>query len=143
MNVHGLGYRIRRGAHGVRVCLGIVVTVNTAACAPSPDPQSADPATATVEYYRAHREARDAMLAACANDPGRLAATAECVNAKAAASIEGQGSSRDLPPLDLPGPVVADGAGQDERAGGEDRAGDARAADETGGGGQGGVEDRR
>lgn len=143
MNVHGLGHRIRRGAHGVRVCLGIVVTVSTAACAPSPDPQSAGSATATVDYYRAHAEARESMLAACANDPARLAATAECVNAKAAGRIEGIGSSRDLPPLDLPTPVVADRAGQDEHAGGDDRAGDASAADETDGGGQGSVEDRR
>ena len=89
--------RIRRGALGVRACLGIVVTIGSAACAPSPNPTHQ-----TVEYYRANREAREARLAECANDPGTLGKTPDCVNARQAGSLESIGSLRDLPPLQLP-----------------------------------------
>lgn len=88
--------RIRHGARGVRWCLGIVVTISSAACAPSPDPTHQ-----TVEYYRANREAREAKVAECANDPGALGKTPDCINAKQAAAIEGLGSLRDMKPLGL------------------------------------------
>lgn len=87
---------IRHGAHGVRWCLGIVVTIGTAACAPSPEPTHQ-----TVEYYRTNREAREAKVAECANDPGTLGKTPDCINAKQAAAIEGLGSLRDMKPLGL------------------------------------------
>lgn len=89
--------RIRRGAHGARWCLGIVVTIGTAACAPSPEPTHQ-----TVEYYRANRDAREAKLAECENDPGALGQTPDCINAKAAARRDMK-TLRDLPPLNLPG----------------------------------------
>lgn len=89
--------RFRRGARRVRQCLGIVVTISSAACAPSPDP-----VTHTVAYYREHTEARDAKVVVCSDDPGALGRTADCVNALEASRIEGIGSMRDLPPLGLP-----------------------------------------
>jgi hypothetical protein len=87
--------RIRHGARGARLCLGIVVTISSAACAPSPEPHQ------TVEYYRANREARETKVAECANDPGALGKTPDCINAKQAAQVEGIGSLRDLPPMGL------------------------------------------
>lgn len=87
----------RRGAQGVRWCLGIVVTIGAVACAPSPEPTHQ-----TVEYYRANRDARDAKLAECANDPGALGQTPDCINARQAARLDVK-SLRDLAPLDLPG----------------------------------------
>jgi hypothetical protein len=97
MNYEQKLIRIRRGARGVRLCLGIVVTIGSAACAPSPDPTHQ-----TVEYYRANREAREARLAECSNDPGMLAKTPDCVNAREAGKLESIGSLRDLPPMQLP-----------------------------------------
>lgn len=87
---------IRHGARGVRWCLGIVVTISAAACAPSPEPTHQ-----TVEFYRANREAREAKVAECANDPGALGKTPDCVNAKQAMQIEDVGNLRDLPPMGL------------------------------------------
>jgi hypothetical protein len=93
---HGLIQRLRRGAQSVRWCLGTVVTVGAAACAPSPEPTHQ-----TVEYYRTNPDARAARLTECGNDPGVLEKTPDCVNAREAERIEGIGSLRDLPPLGL------------------------------------------
>lgn len=92
----GLIQRLRRGAQSVRWCLGIVVTIGSAACAPSPEP-----AYQTVEYYRANLEARQARVAECAKDPAVLGKTPDCVNAKRAEELESIGSVRDLPPMQL------------------------------------------
>ena len=76
----------------------MVVTVGAVvACAPAPDRSQH-----TVDYYRAHGDARVAMLAQCANDPGTLAGKPDCRNAREAARIEGIGSLKRLPPLGLP-----------------------------------------
>ncbi|MGE0645345.1 MAG: EexN family lipoprotein [Nitrospira sp.] len=40
----------------------------------------------TVEWYKAHDVEREAMLTKCLNNPGQLAETPNCVNAKEAAS---------------------------------------------------------
>ena len=96
-SMRGRARRVRRGAPGGRLCLGIVVTIGSAACAPSPDE-----ASLTVEYYRTHAEEREAKLAACGNDPGGLGRTPGCVNARQAARLEGVGSLRDLPAFGLP-----------------------------------------
>lgn len=89
--------RIRPGAQCVRIGLGIVVTVSAAvSCAPVPDPAN------TVSYYREHAEERDAALKKCADDPGSLGQQPDCVNAREAARLEGIGSQRELPPLNLP-----------------------------------------
>jgi len=92
-----LNIRFRRGAWRVRQCLGIVVAISSAACAPSPEPVAH-----TVAYYREHTEARDDRVAACSDDPGGLGKTTDCVNALEASRSEGIGSLRDLPPLGLP-----------------------------------------
>jgi hypothetical protein len=90
--------RFRPGAQRWRNGLGIVVTISAAvACAPVPD-RSAH----SVDYFRAHRQAREARLAECERDPGMLGHESNCVNARAAARIESLGSLRTLPPLGLP-----------------------------------------
>ena len=88
--------RIRRGALSARTCLGIVVTVGAAACAPSPNPTHQ-----TVDYYRTNAEARQAMLTKCENDLGALGKTPDCVNAREAEGQESIGRLRDLPPMGL------------------------------------------
>lgn len=40
----------------------------------------------TVEWYKAHEAERETMLKKCLNNPGQLAETPNCVNAKEAAS---------------------------------------------------------
>ena len=40
----------------------------------------------TVEWYKAHDAEREAMLQKCQSNPGQLAETPNCVNAKEAAS---------------------------------------------------------
>lgn len=114
--------RIRHGASGVRWCLGIVVTVTSAACAPSPEPTHQ-----TVEYYRTNRDAREAKLAECANDPGALGQTPDCINARQAARQDVK-TLRDLAPLNLPGatPNEAQDENNAGRAGAESRPRDAR-----------------
>ena len=89
--------KIRPGAQRVRNCLGIVVTVSAAvSCAPAPDQAN------TVTFYREHADERAAALKRCADDPGSLGQQPDCVNAREAARLEGVGSLRELPPLDLP-----------------------------------------
>lgn len=90
--------RFRPGARSVRMRLEIVVTLSAVtACAPVPNR-----AQHSVDYYRAHPVALNAMLARCMNDPGRLGHTPECINARAASRIEGIGSLGRLPPMGLP-----------------------------------------
>lgn len=90
--------QFRPGARRVRIRLGIAVTVMSAAgCAPAPNS-----AHHTVEGYLKNPDLRRAALVRCANDPGRLGSTADCVNARKAEGIAGLGSLRDLPPLKLP-----------------------------------------
>jgi hypothetical protein len=72
------------------------LTLFLSACAQAPDH-----ARHTVEDYRADRTLRDTTLKACANDPGTLGKTPDCVNAQSAAALEGAGSLRKLPPLKL------------------------------------------
>ncbi|MEJ1961046.1 MAG: EexN family lipoprotein [Gammaproteobacteria bacterium] len=55
----------------------------------------------TVSWFQQHPDERKAMVARCADDPGRLAKTPNCVNAQQAESIEGIGSFRKLPPVGL------------------------------------------
>ena len=58
-------------------------------------------ATHTVEWYLAHNVDRAAMVERCANNPGTLEETPDCVNAFAAAQRADIGSLRKLPPLGL------------------------------------------
>jgi len=68
------------------------------ACAPAPDRGHF-----TVEYYRAHADERNGMIAQCANDPGTQGRDPDCINAREAARIEGVGSLQRLPPMGLSG----------------------------------------
>lgn len=61
----------------------------------------------TVDYYRAHGKERQALLATCANDPGRLSNKPACINAQQAELREGIGSFKDLPPMGLSGTGAA------------------------------------
>ena len=89
--------RFRPGARSVRMRLEIVVTLSAVtACAPVPNR-----AQHSVDYYRAHPAALKVMLARCTNDPGHLARAPDCINARAAARIEGIGSLERLPPMGL------------------------------------------
>ncbi len=91
--------RFRPGARSARMSLGFVVTALSAAgCAPVPDR-----ASHTVEEYRQDAHLRHETLTRCANDPGSLGTSPDCVNARDAEKQLGVGNLRDLPPLRLPG----------------------------------------
>jgi hypothetical protein len=88
----------RPGAQGRRFSLGLVVTIlSTASCAPAPDR-----AAHTVEEYGNDRELRANKMRNCANDPGTVGATPDCINAREAERRASIGSLRTLPPLKLP-----------------------------------------
>ncbi len=100
--MNSIAGRIRHGAQHARMCLGVVVTlVSAVGCAPSPDR-----AQYTVEQYRHDARLRKEQVRRCANDPGSLGKTAECINALRAESLEGIGSFKDLPPMKLPPPRI-------------------------------------
>ena len=70
--------------------------------------------THSVDYYRARAAERAAMLSTCANDPGDLRDSPNCVNAREAARVEDVGSLKSLPPMGLPvgqGPDQSGGRG--------------------------------
>jgi len=75
--------------------------------------QKEEPAQ-TVSWFQQHPDERKATVARCADDPGRLATTPNCINAQQAESIEGIGSFRKLPPLGLD-PNRKPGFEEDER----------------------------
>jgi hypothetical protein len=90
--------RFRPGARSVRIGLGIVVTaISAAGCAPAPDQGSH-----TVDEYRKNRALLEERLARCAEDPGLLGKSVDCINAREAERSVGIGSLRALKPLKLP-----------------------------------------
>jgi hypothetical protein len=90
--------RFRPGAQVWRLRLGLVVTIlSTVSCAPAPDR-----AAHTVEEYGQDAQLRANEMRSCANDPGTLGASPDCVNAREAERRSGVGSLRTLPPLKLP-----------------------------------------
>ena len=89
--------RRRRGASMSRPPIMLVVLA-LAACSRAPGGAG----TLTVDYYRAHAAERTATLSTCANDPGDLRDSPNCVNAREAARVEDVGSLRSLPPMGLP-----------------------------------------
>lgn len=66
----------------------------------------------TVSYFQAHPKDREMVFKRCADDPGDLGKTPECVNAERAESIAGIGSFSHLAPMQFP-PVP--GAGVKKR----------------------------
>lgn len=92
--------RFRPGVQHVRRCLGLVVTLTSAAgCAPAPDR-----ALHTVEEYRHDATLRALTFARCTNNPGSRDSSPDCINAREAERLEGVGSLRSLAPLELPSP---------------------------------------
>ena len=87
----------------MRAChLSVSVLAVAALCAASGCSPSAVTAHHTVSEYRANAVLRHQKMAACANDPGSLGATPDCVNAQQAARMEDTQSLRQLPPIRLP-----------------------------------------
>ena len=90
--------RFRPGAQVGRLRLGLVVTIlSTASCAPAPDR-----ARHTVEEYAKDAALRQSQMAVCANDPGTVGHSPDCINAREAERQAGVGSLRALLPLKLP-----------------------------------------
>lgn len=75
--------------------VGLVLTL-LYGCSPGPDV-----ARHTVAEYRADAELRREVFAQCTNDPGTLAETPDCVNAREAERLESLGSLRNQPPVGL------------------------------------------
>src|SRR5687768_9324874 len=74
------------------------------ACSQEPQPPKA---TYTVDEYLANPQIRQAKLAECANNPGELAQTPDCINVKAATKRHDVGSLDDLPPIKFSTPDSA------------------------------------
>lgn len=56
----------------------------------------------TVSYFQEHPQERESVFKRCADDPGTLGKSADCVNASRAEAIAGIGSFRQLPPMAFP-----------------------------------------
>lgn len=82
--------------------LPVPVLAVAALCAASGCSPSSVTARHTVSEYRADALLRHQKMAACANDPGTLGATPDCVNAQQASRLEDTQSLRQLPPIRLP-----------------------------------------
>ena len=78
------------------LCFATALSLIAAGCGPSAGPAR------TVSYFQAHPKEREAVFKRCADDPGTLGKTAECVNAERAEEIAGIGSFRDLAPMQFP-----------------------------------------
>lgn len=87
-----------RESSSLRLSLWVaaVLPLITAGCGPSAGPAR------TVSYFQAHPKEREAVFKRCADDPGTLGKSAECVNAERAEEIEGIGSFSHLPPMQFP-----------------------------------------
>jgi hypothetical protein len=78
------------------IFLAIAVILGAAACTRQPDV-----ARHTVEEYRADKSLRQELFKKCANDPGTLAKTPDCINASKAERLESLGSLRNSGPIGL------------------------------------------
>jgi hypothetical protein len=105
--------RFRPGVQRVRRCLGLVITIaSAAACAPAPDR-----ALHTVDEYRQDATLRALTFAGCAEDPASRDTKPDCLNAREAERLEGVGSLRKLAPLELANPNAhTDSTAQDSKA---------------------------
>jgi hypothetical protein len=84
-------------ARNAALCAVGMALLALAACSPEPPA-----ATHTVADYRANAELRRDTFARCANDPGTLGRTPDCINAREATRLEETRSVRTLPPIELP-----------------------------------------
>jgi hypothetical protein len=74
----------------------VLVLSGFAGCARQPET-----ARHTVDEYRADKGLRQDVFKKCANDPGTLQNTPDCINANAAERLESLGSLRNSPPIGL------------------------------------------
>lgn len=72
----------------------VVLVGSVSACAP-------DQARHTVDEYRANTELRHVEVKRCQSDPGTLAKTPDCINARQAAVFEDRVRLRDVPAVGL------------------------------------------
>lgn len=77
-------------------CSVIVFGTAMAGCSP-------DRARHTLDEYRADANLRHSQMDRCKEDPGTLAKTPDCINARQAAVLEDQVRLRDMPPVGLSG----------------------------------------
>lgn len=77
-------------------CLTALILLGLVAC--SRQPQAA---RHTVEEYREDKSLRQETFKRCADDPGSLGKSPDCINAREAERLESIGSLRDSKPLGL------------------------------------------
>jgi hypothetical protein len=82
-----------------RAAILLTVAMVLGGCAREPSS-----AAHTVADYRANGGLRKEAFARCANDPGTLGETPDCVNVREAQRLEDLGSVRNTPPIKLPPP---------------------------------------
>jgi hypothetical protein len=75
-------------------CAVIVFGIAAAGCSP-------DRARYTLDEYRADADLRRSQMERCKADPGTLAKTPDCINARQAAVLEDQVRLRVMPPVGL------------------------------------------
>ncbi len=75
-------------------CSVIVFGTAMAGCSP-------DRARHTLDEYRVDANLRHSQMERCKADPGTLAKTPDCINARQAAVLEDQVRLRDMPPVGL------------------------------------------
>jgi hypothetical protein len=66
-----------------------------------------------VDEYRRDAKLREVTFARCAKDPASRDVLPDCINAREAERLEGVGSLRTLPPLELPKPSQGGPPSQD------------------------------
>jgi len=79
---------------GMIKCSVFVIGIVVAGCSP-------DRARHTLDEYRADANLRHSQMERCKADPGTLAKTPDCINARQAAVLEDQVRLRDMPPVGL------------------------------------------
>jgi len=77
-------------------CLTALILLGLVACSRQPET-----ARHTVEEYRADKSLRQETFKRCADDPGSLGKSPDCINAREAERLESIGSLRDSKPLGL------------------------------------------
>jgi hypothetical protein len=77
-------------------CLAALILLVLVACSRQPEV-----ARHTVQDYRADKSLRQDTFKWCANDPGTLGKSPDCINAREAERLESIGSLRDSGPLGL------------------------------------------
>lgn len=85
-----------KSSSGPKLCIGTLLLLACASCG------SPSGSARTVSYFQAHPKEREALFKRCADDPGDLGKTPECVNVIQAEAIEGMGSFKDLPRVRFP-----------------------------------------